>query len=254
MIMIMMMLTIFIFSLSLHLSRAHTYAFKCITQMTVRLSNIEGTNPNPDLYVSCAGTNYSSTKTARTEGEAVQFVAPAGARADIRVEIFQSSETFQSSSNTWSISTRVQPYQPETVSSGLLYERSFQVGYRDYYHLEVPEGLHKVQYTYTPSPKAQSSYRSYTDLSVSVPKSDNAEDYKLYDKVAGGYRTMKVYDDQSEVYSSLTRAEHKDIRFIYGPRLVKIYASAGLENPTINQNLENFDFFRVPPGHHNGPR
>ncbi|CAL6426898.1 unnamed protein product [Bathycoccus prasinos] len=88
------------------------------TLMTVRLSNIEGTNPNPDLYVSCAGTNYSSTKTARTEGEAVQFVAPAGARADIRVEIFQ-SETFQSSSNTWSISTRVQPYQPETVSSGV---------------------------------------------------------------------------------------------------------------------------------------
>ena len=207
--------------------------------MTVRLSNIEGTNPNPDLYVSCAGTNYSSTKTARTEGEAVQFVAPAGARADIRVEIFRSSEIFQSSSNTWSISTRVQPYQPETVSSGLLYERSFQVGYRDYYHLEVPEGLHKVQYTYTPSPKAQSSYRSYTDLSVSVPKSDNAEDYKLYDKVAGGYRTMKVYDDQSEVYSSLTRARHKDIRFIYGPRLVKIYASAGLDNPTSNQNLEN---------------
>ena len=64
------------------------------------------------------------------------------------------------------------------------------------------------------------------------------EDYKLYDKVAGGYRTMKVYDDQSEVYRS-ERAEHKDIRFIYGPRLVKIYASAGLENPTSNQNLEN---------------
>ena len=89
-----MMLTIFIFSLSLHLSRAHTYAFKCITQMTVRLSNIEGTNPNPDLYVSCAGTNYSSTKTARTEGEAVQFVAPAGARADIRVEIFKRRRPF----------------------------------------------------------------------------------------------------------------------------------------------------------------
>jgi hypothetical protein len=52
------------------------------TLMTVRLSNIEGTNANPDLYVSCAGTNYSSTKTAKTEGEAVQFVAPAGARAD----------------------------------------------------------------------------------------------------------------------------------------------------------------------------
>ena len=61
--------------------------------MTVRLSNIEGINPNPDLYVSCAGTNYSSTKTARTEGEAVQFVAPAGARADIRVEIFKSYES-----------------------------------------------------------------------------------------------------------------------------------------------------------------
>ena len=73
---------------------------------------------------------------------------------------------------------------------------------------------------------------------MSVPKSDNAEDYKLCDKVAGGYRTMKVYDDQSEVYRS-ERAEHKDIRFIYGPRLVKIYASAGLENPTSNQNLEN---------------
>ena len=92
MIMIMMMLTIFIFSLSLHLSRAHTYAFKCITQMTVRLSNIEGTNPNPDVYVSCAGTNYSSTKTAKSEGEAVQLRRRAPER--IYEEIL-----FQSSSN-----------------------------------------------------------------------------------------------------------------------------------------------------------
>jgi len=226
----------FFLFLSLSLTHTHTHILNALKQMTIRLTNIAGTNANPDLYVSCAGTNYSSTNSQKAFGETVQFVAPAGARADIRVEIFQTS-----SANTWDISTRVQPYQPELVSSGSVYSRSFQVGYRDYYHLEVPEGLHKVQYTYKPKARTQSSYRSYTDLSVNVPKHENAADYKLYDETAGGYRTMKVYDDQSEVYATDRGIEMKDIRFIYGPRLVKIYASAGLNAATSNENLENQD-------------
>ena len=51
--------------------------------MTVRLTNIEGTNANPDLYVSCNGTDYTSTNPLASDGEAVQFVAPAGATAYI---------------------------------------------------------------------------------------------------------------------------------------------------------------------------
>ena len=72
--------------LSLHLSRAHTYAFKCITQMTVRLSNIDGTTPTRFVRLA-APTNYSSTK-PRSGGRGGAVRRPAGARADIRVRSY----------------------------------------------------------------------------------------------------------------------------------------------------------------------
>ena len=200
--------------------------------MTIRLTDIYG-SPNPYLYVSCGGTEYVSEESG-TEHEAVQCVAPANSRVDIRVEMFENS-----GSNKWKISTRIQPYEPVIVTSGALYNRSFEIGYRDYFHLEVPQGLHKVQYTYTPAARALTSYRRYTDLSVNIPASDNATDYKLYDEMTHAYKTMKVYDDQSETYATDRGLTEKDIRFIYGPRLVKIYASAGLKPPNDDENREN---------------
>ena len=200
--------------------------------MTIRLTDIYG-SPNPYLYVSCGGTEYVSEESG-TEHEAVQCVAPANSRVDIRVEMFANS-----GSNKWKISTRIQPYEPVMVTSGALYNRSFEIGYRDYFHLEVPQGLHKVQYTYTPTARALTSYRRYTDLSVNIPASDNATDYKLYDEMTHAYKTMKVYDDQSETYATDRGLTEKDIRFIYGPRLVKIYASAGLKPPNADENREN---------------
>jgi hypothetical protein len=210
--------------------------------MTVRLTNIQGTNADPDLYVSCNGTDYTSTNPLASDGEAVQFVAPAGATAYIEVRILQPS-----SSNTWSIETRTQQYNPTIVVSNQVYERSFKVGYRDYFHLSVPEGLHKVAYSYKTSEQRNNSnaQRDDVDLSVEIPENVNAQDYKVFDATSQTYRTMIVHDKESKLYR-LKRgnalAELEDIRFIYGPRLVKIYASSSLKLPTVTETEESIKF------------
>ena len=171
-------------------------SFSCdVLQMTIRLTDIYGSRTR--ICTSRAVGRSTCPKNLARSTKAVQCVAPANSRVDIRVEMFANS-----GSNKWKISTRIQPYEPVMVTSGALYNRSFEIGYRDYFHLEVPQGLHKVQYTYTPTARALTSYRRYTDLSVNIPASDNATDYKLYDEMTHAYKTMKVYDDQSETYAT----------------------------------------------------